>query len=218
MHVLSTKKLSRSDLDLIQAWGWTVETIETLRITPVEVNEIPKTEVWVVSSRNSIGALQKFINLAAEHIYCVGNWMKDELLKTGTKSVIRSFENMTKLATDLAEQEFNSVLYFCGDEHRQELDEVLKNSASKISKAITHKSEMTFPVTKNSFDAVFVFSPRSAESLLKHNVFNKQTVFASIGATTAKYLNSRGIANTFTPSYPDTRILLQEFHHQFLES
>lgn len=216
MNILLTKKLSPSDLDLIRSWDWSVETVETLNIIPVEVIEIPKTEVWVVSSRNSISVIKKFIDKAPVAIYCIGNWMKEELLKTGTKSTIQSFENMKELTADLVGKNFESVLYFCGEDHRHELEEGLKNSSAKISKAITHQSLMTFPVVNNNFDAVFVFSPRSAESLLKNNSFGSQTIFACIGSTTAFYLNSCGITNTFIPSYPESRILLEEFHSQIL--
>jgi len=121
------------------------------------------------------------------------------------------------LVTDLMGQNFKSILYFCGEEHRQELEEGLKNSSVKISKVITHQSQMTFPVVKNSFNAVFIFSPRSAESLLKNNSFNNKTIFACIGSTTASYLNSRGITNTFISSYPDSRNLLEEFHNQIVK-
>src|SRR5207344_936652 len=116
-----------------------------------EGNEIPKADTWVVSSRNSFNAVNKFIDQSPDTIYCVGNWMKEEFLKGETKSVIKSFENMKKLATDLVKQNFKSVLYFCGNEHRQELEEVLKKSPVKISKVITHQSRMTFPVVKNNF-------------------------------------------------------------------
>jgi uroporphyrinogen-III synthase len=217
MNVLLTKKLSPFDLDLIRSWGWSVETVETLNITPVEVKEIPKAEVWVISSRNSFESVKKFLDHEPGFIYCVGNWMKEELMKTRAKSGIKSFENMKKLATDLVKQSFKSILYFCGEEHRKELEEGLKNSLIKISKVITHQSQMTFPVVKNNFDAVFVFSPRSAESLLKNNTFNAKTIFACIGLTTASYLKSRGITNTFIPSYPDSRILLEEFHAQLVK-
>jgi len=212
MTVLLTRKISTSDLDAIQSWGWNFEIIETLNIIPVEVYEVPKAENWVVSSRNSWSAVKKFINQPPGSIHCVGHWMKEELVKTGIKSVIRSFENMKKLVSDLAERNFKTILYFCGEEHRQELEEGLKNSSAQISKAITHQSQMTYPVVKSNFDAVFVFSPRSAESLLKNNSFHSKTIFACIGSTTASYLKGRGIANTFVPSYPETRILLEEFH------
>jgi len=214
--VLLTKKLSASDLDLIRSWGWNVDTEETLNIIPVEVKEILTAEAWIVSSRNSINAIKKFVDQSPGTIYCVGNWMKEELLMTGTKSVIWSFDNMKKLVTHLAGQNFKSILYFCGEEHRHELEEGLKDSSVKISKVITHKSQMMFPIIKKTFDAVFAFSPRSAESLLRNNSFNTQTVFACIGSTTASYLNTRGITNTFVASYPDSRILLEEFHAQIL--
>jgi len=216
MNVLLTKKLSSSDLDLIRSWGWNFEMVETLNISQVDVKEIPKAEAWVISSRNSFGAVKKFIDQESDFIYCVGNWVKEELIKVGAKSEIRSFEKMKGLVTDLANQNFKAILYFCGEEHRQEFEEGLKNSSIKISKVITHQSQMTYPVIKSNFDVVFVFSPRSAESLLKNNSFNNQTIFACIGPTTASYMNSRGISNTFIPSYPDGRILLEEFHGQIV--
>jgi uroporphyrinogen-III synthase len=152
------------------------------------------------------------VNQAPDSIHCVGHWMKEELVKTGIKSVIRSFENMKKLVSDLVGRNFKSILYFCGENHRRELEEGLKNSSAQISKVITHQSQMTYPAVKSNFEAVFVFSPRSAESLLKNNSFNSRTIFACIGSTTADYLNSQGITNTFTASYPESRILLEEFH------
>ena len=79
-------------------------------------------------------------------------------------------------------------------------------------------SRNSFAVIKKSFDAIFVFSPRSSESLLKQSQFSSQTVFACIGSTTADYLRSRGIANVFVASYPDGSILLKEFHHEFANS
>jgi len=216
MNVLLTKRLSSSDLDSIRSWGWNFETVETLNISLMEVKEIPKTEAWVISSRNSFASVKGFINQEPGIIYCVGNWVKEELIKVGAKSVVRSFENMKSLATDLAKQNLKSVLYFCGEDHRQELEEGLKNSSIKILKVITHQSQMTFPVVKNNFDVVFVFSPRSAESLLKNNSFNHQTIFACIGRTTESYVRNRGISNTYIASYPDSKILLEEFHAQIV--
>jgi len=169
-------------------------------------------DAWIVSSRNSFAAVKKFLGEAPQRIYCVGVWMKNEIEKLNVKVSVKSFENMSVLASDLAKENFREVIYFCGREHRQELEKGLKGTTMKITKVITHESEMAFPVVKKSFDAVFVFSPRSAESLLKNNTFSAQTMFACIGSTTAEYLHHCGIKNTFVSSYPDSSILLKEFH------
>jgi uroporphyrinogen-III synthase len=213
MNILLTKKLPQEILDLIKSWGWDYEIVEALKINSIEVKELPaKAEAWIISSRNSFDVVKKFIANAPPHVYCVGGWMKGEIERLSANIKMKSFENMKSLAADLAKQNLQDVVYFCGVEHRQELEEGLKNTSSRISKVITHQSEMIFPVIKKSFDAVFVFSPRSVESLLKNCQFSKQTVFACIGSTTSDFLHSRGIANTFAPSYPDAKILIEEFH------
>jgi uroporphyrinogen-III synthase len=222
MNVLITKKISEENLDLIKSWGWNYELIETLKITLADVTDIPeKADAWIASSRNSFGAIKKFISEAPKEMYCVGDWMKDQIqnlipIAIGTTISVSGFENMKSLAKELSQRNFERVIYFCGDEHRRELEEGLKNTATSILKVITHKSEMTFPIVKNNFDAVFVFSPRSAESLLKQNQFSPQTTFACIGSTTAEYLRSLGITNIFVSSYPDTANLLNEYHSQIL--
>lgn len=216
MNVLLTKKLAQDQLDLIQSWGWNYEVVETLKITLLKVNEVPtNAEAWIISSRNSFEAIQKFIEKAPQRIYCVGAWVKNEIEKLSAKVSVVSFENMKSLASEVTKENFRDVTYFCGREHRTELEEELKGTSIKLTKMITYESEMTFPVIKNAFDVVFVFSPRSAESLLKHNYF-PQTIFACIGATTAGFLHSRGITSTFVPSYPDARRLLEEFHNSRL--
>lgn len=217
MNVLLTKKLAQDQLDLIQSWGWNCEVVEALKITLIEVNEVPvKADAWIVSSRNSLTAIKEFIGHAPRWVYCVGDWMKTELEKLNRTISVRAFEDVKALVKELVRENFRHVIYFCGREHRQELEEGLISSKTKITKAITHESEMTFPVVKNLFDVVFVFSPRSAESLLQHNRFSSQTIFACIGPTTAAYLHHEGITNTFVPSYPDSAVLLNELHSKIL--
>ncbi len=213
MNTLITKKLSSSHLDLIKSWGWHYDSIEALDIAPVEVNSIPQaSDAWIISSRNSWHAVKTFIHLAPGIIYCIGTWMSDALKKTGTESEIRSFENMKALVLEVSRQNIRHLLYFCGDHHRDELERGLKDRPVTVQKVITHKSKLAFPSLEKSYDVIFVFSPRSAESLMKNNVFSDETIFACIGPMTAAYLNEHGIVNTFYASYPDSKILLTEFH------
>src|ERR1041385_3611809 len=111
MNILLTKKLSQEILDLIKSWGWEYEMVETLRITPVEVKEIPmKSDVWIVSSRNSFATIKKFNPEAPRYIYCVGDWMKGEIEKVNGNAFVKSFENMKKLTSDLATKFSNRCL------------------------------------------------------------------------------------------------------------
>src|SRR5579885_27864 len=154
MNVLLTKSLAQDQLDLIQSWGWNCKVVQTLKITLVEVSAIPtRADAWIVSSRNSFATLKKFITEAPRKIYCVGEWMKNEIEKLTDSVSVKSFENMKSLATELSKENFPNVIYLCGNEHRQELEEGMKRTDTKITKLITHKSEMSFPVIEDLVDA-----------------------------------------------------------------
>ena len=213
MNILLTKILPPSNLDLIKSFGWDYDIVETLNISPVDVKELPAEtfDAWIISSRNSFSTVQRFIHQAPAFLYCVGSWMENELKKI-TSSQIKNFENMKALATTLQNQNNQRLLYFCADNHREELEQGMKGSGSVIAKVITHKSKLAYPTVKKNYDVVFVFSPRSAESLLKNNSFTDKTTFACIGPTTAEYLSKHGITKTFVASYPDSTLLLKEFN------
>ena len=213
MTILLTKSLPQSNLDLIKSYGWDYDVVEVLDIALVEVKELPaeKVDAWIISSRNSLPVVQKFIDQAPPYIYCIGNWMGNQLKKIFPPARILTFKKMNDLVIKLQKQSDQHLLYFCADNHREELEEGLRGTSLTLTKIITHESQLTNPILKKEYDVVFVFSPRSAESLLKNNTFNPKTIFACIGSTTVSYLDEQGIDNTFCTSYPDSEILLKEF-------
>ena len=216
MTVLLTKSLPSSNLDLIKSFSWGFDIVNALEISLVDVQKLPanQADAWIVSSRNSLPVVQKFIAEAPAKIYCIGNWMAKELGKIFEPSRIMSFKKMNDLVGKLQKQSNQHFLYFCADNHREELEEGMRGSSTVITKIFTHESSLTNPILKKDYDAVFVFSPRSAESLLTNNAFATKTTFACIGPTTASYLMQQGITNTFTASYPEATILLKEFHER----
>ncbi len=213
MTILLTKALPQSSLDLINSYGWEFDIINALDIALVDVNNLPdvKTEAWIISSRNSLAVVQKFILQVPPIIYCIGHWMSRELKKIFPPSQIFPYKKMKDLVEHLQKQNHKQLLYFCADNHRGELEEGLKGTPSIITKLTTHESRMTYPKLNKNYDAVFVFSPRSAESLLKNNSFSDKTIFVCIGPTTVSYLNEQSIVNTFEASYPESEILMKEF-------
>lgn len=213
MKILLTKSIPQSNLDFIKSFGWDYDLVEVLDIALVEVEELPKEKAdgWIISSRNSMPVVQKFIEHAPTSIYCIGHWMGNQLKKIFPSGQIMTFKKMRDLVNRIQKQSGQDLLYFCADNHRAELEDGLRGTSSIVTKVITHESRLTYPVLEKNYDAVFVFSPRSAESLLKNNTFNSKTVFACVGPTTVSYLNEQGITNTFCSSYPESEILLKEF-------
>jgi uroporphyrinogen-III synthase len=212
LNILLTKQLPQPNIELIKSFGWDFDIVNALEISLVNVEQLPsnQADAWIVSSRNSLAVVQKFIAEAPAKIYCIGNWMAKELGKIFEPSRIMSFKKMSDLVGKLQKQSNQHFLYFCADNHREELEEGMQGTLSVITKIITHESRLTHPILKKDYDVVFVFSPRSAESLLKNNTFSPKTIFACIGSTTVSYLKEQGMANTFCASYPESEILLNE--------
>jgi uroporphyrinogen-III synthase len=212
MKLLLTKSLPSLSLDLLRSHGLHVNVIEALKITPEQVTNVPEgCDIWIVSSRNSLNVVEKFKDFAPRRIYVVGKWLEEQIKKIVGKSDTKSFKNMKMLASELNQQSFSNGLYFCADNHREELEEGLRARGKKITKIITHRSQLTFPVLTEKYDAIFVFSPRSAESILTNNHFDSSVIFLCIGSTTEHYLHDRHITNTFCATYPDSTILMNEF-------
>jgi uroporphyrinogen-III synthase len=215
MIALITKKLPLSNLDLLKSIGWEYEMIESLEIIPLEINRPQEADVWILSSRHSWLAIKKFVKQAPAQIYCIGAWVENELKSANIQSHVQSFDNMKSLAADLRDKKFTWLLYFCGDHHREELSQSLVGSPSLLTKVITHESRLTYPILKKIYNVVFVFSPRSAESILQNNSFTHETIFACIGLTTVSYLHQRGLTNTFCASSTDSEALLREFCEKY---
>jgi uroporphyrinogen-III synthase len=215
MLALITKKLPSSNLDLLKSNGWEFDVIESLEIIPLKINKPLVADVWILSSRNSLLAIKEFVKQAPAQIYCIGKWAENELKSANVQSRVQSFDSMKSLAADLRNKKFSRLLYFCGDHHREELNQALVGSPSLLTKVTTHESRLTYPILKKIYNAVFVFSPRSAESLLQNNSFTHETIFACIGPTTVSYLHQRGLTNTFSASSPDSETLLREFCEKY---
>jgi uroporphyrinogen-III synthase len=214
MDILIAKKIGSVATVMVKDRGWNYDVVETLNISFIDISAIDESNAWIISSRNSLHAIKKFIGRAPADIYCIGDWMKRQLQAKNVQSRIESFDNIKSLVERIRELEFEKVLYFCGDHHRMDLTHVL-SGISIVNKVITHRSEKAYPRLDKTYDAIMVFSPRSAESLLKHNTFSPDTIFGCIGPTTESYLHGRGITNTFCASSPDSEILIKEFCNNY---
>ena len=213
MNLLITKTLPADQLDMVRSFGWTYDVIIALEITIAAVDSIPSgSDAWIISSRNSMQAVEKFKDLAPDIIYVVGEWLHEKIKALLANAKVRSYPNMKALTDELSKASIQSVLYFCADNHREDLDKGLAGSSVTISKVITHHSRETNPVLSKNYDVVLMFSPRSAKSLLTYNNFESRVLLACIGQTTEWFLHVNGFKNTFCASKPDSGILLKELH------
>ena len=104
----------------------------------------------------------------------------------GEKSIISTAENATALAEKIIEKESpEEVIFFCGDQRRDELPQLLKNEDVIVNEIVVYE---TIPVPhklSKTYTSILFFSPSAVESFFLANKATDKTIFFAIGNTTA---------------------------------
>ena len=131
------------------------------------------------------------------NIYCMGN-TTNRLVKKyfGERKIAGTANSAAELAELIVEDSMiDEVIFFCGDQRRDELPAILKNNDIDVNEitvyqtiAIPHKIDKTY-------NGILFFSPSAVESFFRKNKIPATTILFAIGSTTAneikKYSNNK---------------------------
>jgi len=139
-RILSTKKLSTSQRDLLTGAGFSVVSYDA--ITPFSLQfELPeKLEHIIFTSRNGAkSVLSKLGSLSGiTNIYCVGKKTAD-YCKENNGNVVFFAQNGAELAQYLIKsQENREYIYFCSAQRRDELPQALKEAKIDVFEVKTY--------------------------------------------------------------------------------
>jgi uroporphyrinogen-III synthase len=79
----------------------------------------------------------------------------------------------------------DEVIFFCGDQRRDELPQLLKDESVAVNEIVVYE---TIPVPhklSKIYTAILFFSPSAVESFFSANRAEVKTIFFAIGNTTA---------------------------------
>ena len=183
--ILSTKKLTRSQKELLINSGCSVVEQELIAIVPLpfKTGELPEHIIFTSKTAVKI-VLKKNLNLREHKIYCVGSKTAEFLTENGLQ-VIETADNGLELAQKLAsgyrDKEF---LFFCGRKRRKELPDFLKQHGVSLSAIEVYDTQPIKKRIDRIFDGVLFFSPSAVQSFCASNDLSGSIAFC-IGATTA---------------------------------
>lgn len=147
-----------------------------------------KDKILIFTSKNAvISVFNQYpdLKLKTNIILCVGK-KTEQLLKNQKLQVKHTANSAKELGEWLCKNNKNkhSVLHFCGNLNRKELQYTLTNNQINYSEIEVYKTTLTPKKIKNSFDGILFLSPSAVTSyVLANESFN--TVSFCIGKTTA---------------------------------
>ncbi len=203
IKILSTKSLTREQMDMLDSSKFDLKTFDFIDIRPIEFDQellacSPKN--WIITSKNTLTIL--FNKYTAEELntinfYCVGDKTSKLIIDKGY-NLVDSELSSKQLGERLVNN--HSDLSFCfigGNIRRSELPEQLTNHQMNCLEFIIYDTLLTPTEVHDNFEGLLFFSPSGIHSFLKKNKINKQQLFC-IGHTTAteakKHSNNISIA------------------------
>jgi uroporphyrinogen-III synthase len=219
IKILFTKDLPK---DWIQerihpSLDFSVRPTLKIEIIPSEKFEnriLKEVDQYLISSQNAVKAIQ---NLKFDgEFYVVGKKTADQLVQNGFK--VKHAENYAiDLAANILENLEPQIWnFFCGNNRRDELVEILGNENHKLNEIICYNSQPQELKIKAEAYCGFVFcSPLSVHTFFQSYQLPSKAVAFSIGNTTTGELIKHTNNEIITANIPDLDHLLQTINEYY---
>lgn len=138
----------------------------------------------------------------------VSRWLGEACIAgTGTDSA--------QLAQNIINARESSITFFCGDQRRPDLPELLSAAGIAIEEIIVYKTILTPVTIIKEYDAILFYSPTGVESFFMKNTLEASTVLFAIGNTTAAAIRERCNNEIVVGAYPDKALLVKSVYDYF---
>ena len=200
VHILSTRPVGEAlvrEAEQNDIIIHEVSFINTVEIKNAEIeqkiDELSHQKITVVfTSMNAVDAVAKFITEKTSwKIFCIGNTTKKKAKKIfGEENISATADSAERLAEKIIGSSIKNIVFFCGDQRRNELPDKLKNNGIEVEELIVYKTEETPQVLSKQYDGILFFSPSAVQSFFSKNSITDKTQVFAIGATTANAAKS----------------------------
>lgn len=207
--ILSTKTLRPGLVDKAAVYGVTILEKDFIKTEAVPFwYAADNPSCWVFTSANAVhSVIPSELLVQSKQIASISGETKKAL---NEHNVVVDFEaeNAAALAEKLVQANILSVVFFCGNLHRNELPEILKESGIQVKKIIVYHTTLAPEPVTDDFEAVLFFSPSGVDSFLVLNKIPTTACCFCIGPTTARHLASKVSTQTYTAATPSQEALI----------
>ena len=197
IQILSTRPLSELIVQRAVQCGIDLEVSPFIETEPIESVEVQQEiEVLLNSKATVVFTSMNAVEAVAENItdeqpewiiYCIGNTTRQLVQKYFLFSKIAgTADSAASLAALIAgTSAVEDVSFFCGDQRRDELPEVLRQHGINVNEIVVYQTIPLPHKIKKEYRGILFFSPSAVDSFFTLNKLSSETILFAIGVTTA---------------------------------
>ena len=198
VSILTTRPLAHTTMLLAEEAGIEIDTASFIETNNI-INPSTAEKIRNYATRDA-SVVFTSMNAAEAVIDCLGldgivpDWTIYTMGGT-TQTVIKNYfldseiiadaNNASQLADAIIEDEAEEVIFFCGNQRREELPNLLKTEEIKVDEVVVYETVETPIRIDKKYKGILFFSPSAARSFFSMNNLAAETVLFAIGTTTA---------------------------------
>ena len=227
IEILCTRPLPEWLINEAAASGIAIEIesfIETEPIQTIEVqqeieNALLQSTVVVFTSMNAVEAVATALEDQQPDwsIYCIGT-ATQKLVKQyfGEHTIAGTASDASELAALIVEEAMtDEVIFFCGDQRREELPGILNEAGIEVDEIIVYQTIELPHEVKKKYHGILFFSPSAVRSFFKKNKLDEKTIGFAIGNTTANEIKNFSNNKVIISDEPGKENLVQKMIEYF---
>ncbi len=226
LQILSTRPLNKQLIDRAAALNILIEEISFIETAIVE-NESIKIKIEnyiqqnipaIFTSMNAVNAVAKYIKQKPNwNIYCIGNTTK-KLIQDhfGANSIDGTSANAAELAEVIISEGLKQIVFFCGNQRRDELPVKLKAKNIIVDELIVYNTIETPVMLNKKYNGILFFSPSAVNSFFSVNKVDLKTQLFAIGKTTAVAIQQFSSNNVIISNSPTKEDLVKQMIEYYL--
>lgn len=195
LNILSTRPLETGIIEEAACQNVFIDCISFIETQPVitkelteKIQQLSHEKINVVfTSMNAVEAVKDHLSLKPSwNIFSIGQTTKELIADFfGTENIVATANDASYLADVIISNEIKEVVFFCGDQRRDELPGKLKAQNIKVEEIKVYTTTATAQKISKKYDGILFFSPSAVGSFFSLNSIDKGVILFAIGNTTA---------------------------------
>ena len=223
-HILSTAPLPETLVQETVAQNIILDVIPFIETKPVIDDKIAtqiqqlfqKSITAVFTSSNAVTAVAKhFQKHISWRIYTVGNATATLIKDCFQITVSATAKNAVELAEQIIKDKISEVYFFCGNLRRDELPEQLREANILVHEIVVYETQQKPQLITTTYDAIIFYSPSAVHSFFSMNHAPSETIFFSIGNTTANAIQQHTNNPIIISERPDKKEIIEQVIQHF---